>query len=150
MLNLLSKEVYEPKYHIFKDAPIIDKDIIKILMIDDSQKDINIVHELLQYELNLKIEFVGYTNTKDALYVLQNVYLPDVIMLDLSMPCINGKMLLKHLKTIAKIKTIPIVIHSSMNNYENIIKANHLEAHAFFSKPLSVEGFERFLLNSWQ
>jgi DNA-binding response OmpR family regulator len=54
--------------------------------------------------------------------------LPDIIILDLVMPSIDGKIVLKRIKEIAHVKNIPVIIHSSMNNYENIIKMNKLEA----------------------
>jgi chemotaxis family two-component system response regulator PixH len=134
--------------HIFKYSDIVSPDSnLNFMIIDDNKRDIQLFEDLLSLESNLKFSLSKWTNSHDAIAALESKQIsPDLIILDLVMPCMNGKMILKHLKSIPFLIETPIVIHSSMNNFENTMSVNQLGAHAFFSKPLNVELFESFVL----
>jgi CheY-like chemotaxis protein len=106
-----------------------------ILVIDDSTT--NIV--LLQAVLNSK----GYSidtaqNVKDAFSII-NRKMPDLILLDLLMPRINGFDFLKEIKADKKNKDIPIIVVSALTDQENIQKAMSLGANEFITKPVDVQ-----------
>jgi CheY-like chemotaxis protein len=106
-----------------------------ILVIDDSTT--NIV--LLQAVLNSK----GYSidtalSVKDA-YNIINRKMPDLILLDLLMPRINGFDFLKEIKADKKTKDIPIIVVSALTDQENIQKAMTLGANEFITKPVDVQ-----------
>lgn len=106
-----------------------------ILVIDDSTT--NIV--LLQAVLNSK----GYSidtalNVKEA-YNILNRKMPDLILLDLLMPKINGFDFLKEMKGDKKTKDIPIIVVSALTDQENIQKAMSLGANEFITKPVDVQ-----------
>ncbi len=136
-------------YHIFQNTNLTKLNKLNIVIIDDNIKDIRLTKELLEVESNIKFMVLSYTNPHEALIDLEsNSTLPDIIILDLVMPSIDGRMVLKRIKEITKIKNTPVIIHSSMNKYESIIKISKLEAHAFFRKPLNIEAFENFILGT--
>ena len=135
------------RHHIFRDINLPALEKLNIMMIDDNRKDINLVHDLLSAESDLNFRFSGYTNSHEALKYLETSAAPNLIILDLVMPSMNGKMVLRRLKEITRTRNIPVIIHSSMNKYSNIIETCKLEAHAFFAKPLDIEAFENFVLN---
>jgi CheY-like chemotaxis protein len=117
------------------------------MMIDDNKKDMKLFEDLLRFESGVKFSLSKWTNSHDALAALEARQVsPDLIVLDLVMPCMNGKMILKYLKNLNHVKDIPVMIYSSMHNYENTMAVGQLEAHAFFAKPLNTELFEEFLL----
>lgn len=74
----------------------------------------------------------------DLLYRLteSNAPLPDLIILDLNMPLMNGYEVLKKIKTIAILSTIPIYILTTSEFEYDKIKAVAYGACAFYSKPL--------------
>ena len=135
------------RHHIFRDINLPALERLNIMMIDDNKKDINLVHDLLSAESSLNFRFSGYTNSHDALTYLATSGSPDLIILDLVMPSVNGKMVLRRLKEVSRTRNIPVIIHSSMDKYNNIIETCRLEAHAFFAKPLDIEAFESLVLN---
>lgn len=135
-------------HYIFKN---MEKDLtkkkIQIMIIDDTRKDVELFKELVDEETDLNYTLSVWMNSNEAVYNLEaGRILPDVIVLDLVMPCMHGKIILKRLKSISSIESIPIIIHSSMNNYENVSDVNALDAHAFFAKPINAPAFEDFLL----
>jgi CheY-like chemotaxis protein len=106
-----------------------------ILVIDDSTT--NVV--LLQAVLNNK----GYTietafNVKDALAVM-NRKMPDLILLDLLMPRINGYEFLKEIKADYKTNKIPVIVVSALTDQENIQRSMDLGANEFITKPVDIQ-----------
>ena len=61
---------------------------------------------------------------------------PDLILLDIRMPEMDGIETLKKLKSNQKTKETPVIMVSANNNDENIIKAIDIGAHDFVSKPI--------------
>jgi response regulator RpfG family c-di-GMP phosphodiesterase len=148
--SIVRTAVLNENSNIFKyaDFSMSDNKIMNIMIIDDNKKDIDLFEELLSVESNLKFNLSKYTNSHEAIVLLEHkqISTPDLIVLDLVMPTTNGHMILKRLKEVSSLQSIPVAIHSSMSNYENTLKSHNLEAHAFFSKPLNVEMFEAFIL----
>jgi CheY-like chemotaxis protein len=106
-----------------------------ILVIDDSTT--NIV--LLQAVLNNK----GYAietalNVKDAFSII-NKKIPDLILLDLLMPRINGYEFLKEIKANDKTRNIPIIVVSALTDQENIQRSMALGANDFVTKPVDIQ-----------
>ena len=65
---------------------------------------------------------------------------PNLVLLDLNIPRINGREVLKIMKSDDKLKDIPVVIVSSSEREEDVSYANEIGAAAYISKS---EGFER-------
>ena len=70
----------------------------------------------------------------DALSVLED-HTPDVILLDIEMPRMNGYDLLQHVRQDERMKTIPIIMITSRTGEKHKIKALELGANAYFGKP---------------
>lgn len=132
-------------YYMFKKL-IVEPQQLEILIIDDSKKDLNLLYELLAHESGLNPTVHAYNNSHDALTDLESgLVKPTVIITDLVMPGINGKIVLNRLKSLVKTKNIPVIVHSSMNTYEYVSRVNELEAHAFFAKPMDVGAFVHYV-----
>jgi CheY-like chemotaxis protein len=65
---------------------------------------------------------------------------PSLVLLDLNIPRINGRDVLKIIKAEASLRDIPVVIVSSSNHQEDIAFAHSIGATAYISKSL---GFEK-------
>ena len=125
-----------------------DGGVLEILMIDDSPRDIRMVEDILHEECTIPFKFVSIRNPIHAVRDLSTEQIkPTVIILDLVMPGMNGLMALRDLRNLFHTRHIPIVIHSSQNNYDMFRLAKTLDAHAFFSKPLCGTLLQKYLLN---
>ncbi len=104
----------------------------KVLVVDDVED--NIV--LLSFELEDDgFEVVSASNGLDCLE-LSTESLPDIILLDIRMPGIDGIETLKRLKISERTCKIPVVMVSASNEDESVVKALDLGAHDFVSKPI--------------
>lgn len=84
--------------------------MIKVFIIDDSMIVRNALNKILQYEQDIKV--IGESpNPVDAFEIFKKVGLPDVFILDIEMPKMDG---LTFLKQINKQKQIPVIICSTL------------------------------------
>jgi chemotaxis family two-component system response regulator Rcp1 len=77
---------------------------------------------------------------------------PDLILLDLNLPGIDGRTVLRHIKEDPQLKIIPVVIITSSEAESDIIKSYEAHANCFISKPIDFEGFTnviRSIENFW-
>ncbi|WP_108868889.1 response regulator [Aquimarina aquimarini] len=92
----------------------------------------------------------GYThklieakNGEEALQHLENKeQLPDLILLDLNMPKMNGLEFLKILKSDAALKYIPAVILSTSNNHSDLKGCYEIGITGYIVKPLKYQDYE--------
>ena len=68
---------------------------------------------------------------------------PDLILLDLNMPRMDGRRLLVYIKADPELRRIPVVILSSSQNGTDIESAYELQANCYVSKPTDFEQFMR-------
>src|SRR5215212_11512748 len=94
----------------------------KILLVDDDVEDRDIIKDALNdlgYDSLVHFE----ENGENALSYLETAYdngsLPNMVILDLNMPRMNGTQTLRRLKTDERFRDIPVIIYStSLNNIE--------------------------------
>jgi two-component system response regulator len=67
---------------------------------------------------------------------------PDLILLDLNLPRKNGREVLAEIKADPNLKSIPIVVLTTSNDEEDILKAYNLNANCYVVKPV---GFDNFM-----
>ncbi len=67
--------------------------------------------------------------------------LPKVILLDLSLPKIDGFEVLKRLKGDARTSAIPVVILTSSREYRDVVEGYQLGVNSYIVKPVSFENF---------
>ena len=74
-------------------------------------------------------------NGVDALSLLQNGYMPDLIVTDLMMPVLGGKDLVEQLKNSGVFNNIPIIVLSSIDKSDEKIKLINMGASDYLEKP---------------
>lgn len=112
-------------------------DKIKILVVDDSETNLVLLEAVLQnsgYEVNTA------NNSNQAIYYLEN-NIPELILLDLLMPNVNGFDFIKILQKNKKWKDIPVIIVTAYANQENIEMANQLGVVDMIEKPIDINEF---------
>lgn len=70
---------------------------------------------------------------------------PDIILLDLNLPRMNGHELLEKIKTDPAISAIPVIILTTSKSEEDVIKTYKSGSNCFISKPVLMEEFDRVI-----
>jgi CheY-like chemotaxis protein len=76
---------------------------------------------------------------------------PDLILLDLNLPGMNGLDVLQVVKTDPDLRRIPVVVLTTSNAARDVLASYERQANAFVTKPLDLDSFERAvrLINSF-
>lgn len=107
----------------------------KILAIDDDTD----IHNLLKVFLKNKYDLESSFNGAEAIIRLQNetLLLPDLILLDMEMPVMNGMEFKKKMGSIERLKNIPVIYLTANNQYAS--KVEHSSDFDFLNKPIEKE-----------
>jgi CheY-like chemotaxis protein len=120
---------------------------ITILMADDDADDRELAREALTesrllndlYTVNDGAELLEFLR-HDGPYADKDTPRPDLILLDLNMPKIDGREALSALKNDPKFRSIPVVILTTSRAEEDIARSYDLGANSFISKPVTFAG----------
>ena len=104
-----------------------------VLIVDDSPENLNVLKGLLGADYNLK----AAPNGKIALKIANIVPHPDLILLDIMMPEMDGYEVCQKLKEDKKTEHIPIVFLTAMSEEKDEAKGLELGAIDFITKPFS-------------
>lgn len=118
----------------------------KILIVDDEPLNISVVAEILGHEYDLLVA----TNGEKVLQIVSSDPKPDLILLDIMMPGMNGFEVAKRLKTNPETLHIPIIFLTAKHDNESIVKGFELGAVDFVSKPFQKEELLARLKNTLQ
>ncbi len=105
-----------------------------VLIVDDSPVNIQMLGQLLKDEWNVKVA----TNGKTALNIATSEDPPDLILLDVMMPEIDGYKICQILKASDDTKDIPIIFVTAMSQQEDEAKGLELGAIDYITKPYNV------------
>lgn len=103
----------------------------KILIIDDN----NEFRRLTKTILMSKYEVETAINGIEAFSLLQNGYIPDLIVTDLMMPGMGGKGFVEQLKISGAFQHIPVIVLSSIDKSDEKIQLLQLGASDYLEKP---------------
>lgn len=120
---------------------------VKIMLVDDESVN-NFISTKIDERFSLKCEVIAYTRVKDALEHLRKGDFPDLILLDINMPEMNGWDFLDHYSKLplAQQQRCPVVMLTSSVNNQDIQKSRTYRAVTnFISKPLTVEALHQLL-----
>ena len=114
-----------------------ETDPIKVLLVDD--------HAVMRMGLaallgtQKQIEIVGDTGDGASAIRKAQKLQPDVVILDLMMPGIDGFEVIRRLRADDATKDLPIIILSALNSEQDISKGFQLGANDFINKPIIME-----------
>ncbi len=119
---------------------------IEILMAEDNPGDIRLTREALKDgKVSNSLNVVN--NGSDALAYLrkqppfENMSRPDLILLDLNLPKINGIEVLQEIKTDETLKLIPVVILTTSKSEQDITSSYQNHANCYITKPVDLDQF---------
>jgi len=123
---------------------------IEILLVEDSPGDVRLTREVLKEGKVLNnLNVVGDGVAALAFLRRENQYThaprPDLILLDLNLPKKDGREVLAEIKTDRSWQRIPIVVLTTSQAEEDILKAYNLHANCYITKPIDLDQFIRVL-----
>lgn len=68
---------------------------------------------------------------------------PELILLDLNMPKLDGRSVLTRIKQDPELRSIPVVILTTSSREEDVARSYHLGVNSYITKPVRMEGFIR-------
>ena len=116
--------------------------LLNILFIeDDFIESMKFKRVLKTLELNHRIIEAG--NGEEALSILTDKeIIPDIILLDLNMPKVNGLEFLRILKNDEKLRYIPTIIFTTSSNHRDILECYTIGIAGYILKPLKYEDYQ--------
>ena len=105
----------------------------KILIVDD-EPSITVPLKFLMEQNRFVVKVVH--SGEDALSAVED-FAPDLILLDVMLPAVDGFQVCQHLKENPKLRKIKVVFLSAMTRDLDIAKGNTLGADAYITKPFS-------------
>ncbi|MEU5865658.1 response regulator [Nonomuraea sp. NPDC047529] len=121
---------------------------IDVLLVEDDQGDILLTREAFALnKVRNRLDVVNDGEQAMAYLRREGAYAgaprPDLILLDLNLPRMNGLEVLREIKADAALRTIPVVILTTSEAEEDILHSYRLHANAYVSKPVDFEQFIR-------
>lgn len=123
---------------------------IEILMVEDNPGDVRLTQEALKdakVSNTLRVVEDGvaaldYLHRRGA-YV--DAPRPDLILLDLNLPKKNGREVLAEIKQDENLKSIPVVILTTSQAEEDVVRAYSLHANCYITKPVDFTQFAKIV-----
>lgn len=118
-----------------------------VLLIEDSPGDVRLTQEAFR-EANPTIRLHVANDGVEAIAFLQRegaharAPRPDMILLDLNLPRMDGREVLARIKEDDQLKTIPTVILTTSDAEADITRSYQLKANCYLTKPVQLDQFE--------
>ncbi|MBE3116690.1 response regulator [Candidatus Bathyarchaeota archaeon] len=119
---------------------------VDILLVEDNPGDVRLTKEAL-IDAKVLNEIYVVKDGVEAMEFLRkegsfaHVPVPDLILLDLNLPRKDGREVLAEIKTDPKLKRIPVVILTTSQAEEDILKSYDLHANCYVTKPVDLNRF---------
>ncbi|HEY4916111.1 MAG TPA: response regulator [Solirubrobacteraceae bacterium] len=128
----------------------MNAELISVLLVDDDPGDVLLVREGFEDHKVGNLLSVVSDGVEAMEYVrgqgsYSQAVRPDLILLDLNLPRKSGIEVLEEIKTDASLSTIPVVVLTTSEAEEDIVRAYKLHANAYITKPVDFEQFSRIV-----
>ncbi|MGB9936589.1 MAG: response regulator [Methanobacterium sp.] len=122
---------------------------VKILLVEDNPADSDLILNYFKNSDDIQIELVvDGAEALDYLYGRKNhvdVSLPDIIILDMNLPKIDGMAVLETIKDYNNLKNIPVIVFGTSNDSEEIKNAYKAHANCYIVKPINFDKLNNIL-----
>jgi chemotaxis family two-component system response regulator Rcp1 len=119
---------------------------IEVLLVEDSPGDVRLTQEAFR-DANRSIHLQVASDGVEAMAFLRregahvHALRPDLILLDLNLPKMDGREVLARIKADDSLKTIPTVILTTSDAEADIVKSYQLQANCYLTKPVQFDEF---------
>jgi two-component system, chemotaxis family, response regulator Rcp1 len=123
---------------------------IQVLLVEDSPGDVRLTQEAFR-AANKAIQLHVVVDGVEAMAFLKHEGVhghaprPDLILLDLNLPKMDGREVLAHIKEDESLKLIPTVILTTSDAEADIVKSYQLQANCYLNKPVQLDAFENLV-----
>jgi chemotaxis family two-component system response regulator Rcp1 len=123
---------------------------VRVLLVEDSPGDVRLTREAFR-EADASIQLHVAPDGVEAMAFLrrQGDYdeapRPDLILLDLNLPRMDGREVLATIKADEELRTIPTVILTTSVAADDILRSYELQANVYLSKPVQLDAFENIV-----
>lgn len=123
---------------------------LEVLLVEDDEDDVLLTREALK-DSKVIVSMAVASDGDEALQRLkrrppyEHAPLPELILLDLNLPRVSGREVLKELKADPVLKKIPVVILTTSAADTDILKCYDLGANCYITKPVDFEQFQRII-----
>jgi CheY-like chemotaxis protein len=123
---------------------------MSLLLVEDNPADVRLMQEALKAS-KTKYRFFVANDGEDAMAFLHHrdnyadMPVPDVILLDLNLPRKDGREVLSEIKHDEKLKYIPILVLTTSESIDDIIRCYRDHANCYLTKPLSLDKFDEIV-----
>lgn len=119
---------------------------IEILLVEDSPSDANLtIREFSKAKIANNLHWVEDGDTAMEYLRKQGEFTdvprPDLILLDLNLPGMDGREVLEEVKSDPELKRIPVVILTTSNDEQDVLRSYNLNANCYVTKPIDIEQF---------
>lgn len=123
---------------------------IEVLLVEDSPGDARLTQEAFRAAgETMRLHIVADGVDAMAFLRKEGVYnkspRPDLILLDLNLPKMDGRQVLAQIKDDDSLKLIPTVILTTSSSAEDIMKSYQLQANCYLSKPVQLDAFDELV-----
>lgn len=118
----------------------------EILLVEDNPGDVKLTEKAFE-NANLLNNMHHAADGEEAMDFLhqrgeyEDAPKPDIVLLDLNLPKLNGDEVLKKIKDNEELRRIPVVMLTSSEAEEDIMSTYNLHANAYMTKPVEFSGF---------
>jgi CheY-like chemotaxis protein len=124
----------------------MDADLIEVLLVEDDPGDVVLIQEAFaDNKVGNRLSVVGDGVEAMAFLRREGEYAdaprPDLVLLDLNLPRKNGREVLAEIKGDPELSIIPVIVLTTSEAEEDIVRSYSLHANAYITKPVD---FERF------
>jgi two-component system response regulator len=119
---------------------------LEVLLIEDNPGDVRLTQEAF-HDTNANVRLHVASDGVEAMAFLRHEETfahaprPDIILLDLNLPKLDGREVLDRIKKDDDLKTIPTVILTTSEAEADILKSYQLQANCYLTKPIALEAF---------
>jgi chemotaxis family two-component system response regulator Rcp1 len=120
---------------------------IEVLLVEDSPGDVRLTQEAFR-EANRSVHLHVAADGVEAMAFLRHegthvqAPRPDLILLDLNLPKMDGREVLALIKKDESLKTIPTIVLTTSEAEADIARSYQLQANCYLSKPVQLDAFE--------
>jgi CheY-like chemotaxis protein len=123
---------------------------IEILMVEDNPGDVRLTREALKggkvwNRLTVVEDGVAAMDYLRRLPPYETAPRPDMVLLDLNLPKKDGRQVLEEIKSDPSLKVIPVVVLTTSQAEEDVLRAYHLSANCYVTKPVDLHQFNRIV-----
>ncbi|MBP9142855.1 MAG: response regulator [Thermoanaerobaculia bacterium] len=123
---------------------------IEVLLVEDNPGDVRLTREAFRSARMERPLHVAADGVEAMAFLRREgefarVPRPDLILLDLNLPRMDGREVLARIKEDESLRTIPTVILTTSEAESDILKSYELQANCYLAKPVQLEAFESLI-----